>query len=281
MKNNSNINTAILLVILVLVVIGLMIVIGNNKFDKLNSTAEENTVHLDDIKSDVVSKEPSENLSFYKKITRSSYSFNAPKDWIDNGQRNFNGCLWDGISNDTSDGMRMTGEIGIYPKSCFNISNASGKKEFSEKNGYYIVAYYDKESGTTASEELETKLAYQKVVDTFSLITAATYTYKNHGFTIELPKGYNPIDQQSEGAPSYYIILPNNSRLGYWTDASWWEKYSLPEYTFLRNEKIGETLFKVYSYGGTTYYWFKQGNVGYEFTGDLELLKTFKFVGWN
>jgi hypothetical protein len=28
-------------------------------------------------------------------------------------------------------------------------------------------------------------------------------------------------------------------------------------------------------------YWFKQGNVAYEFSGDISQLETFKFVGWN
>ena len=110
--------------------------------------------------------------------------------------------------------------------------------------------------------------------------TPATYTYKNHGFTMELPKGYIPHEEQSEGGPTIIITLPD-ANLNYWLDASWWVKYSLPEFTYVRDEKIGTTTFKVYTYSGQIYYWFKQGNVGYEFTGDIELLKSFKFVGWS
>lgn len=57
----------------------------------------------------------------------------------------------------------------VYQASCFSPANALGKKEIAEKNGYYIIAYYDKESGTTAEEEIETKAVYQKIVDTFTV----------------------------------------------------------------------------------------------------------------
>lgn len=214
------------------------------------------------------------------KITRGAYSFEAPKDWI-GSELNSEGCLWDSISNNTSDGHRMAGEIGIYPKSCFNITNAMGKKEYTEKYGYYIIAFYDNESGTTAAEELETKAVYQKVVDTFALRTATTYTYTAHGFTIELPNGYIPAEEQSEGGPAISIPLPHNSHLTYVTDASFWEQFTLPSYTYLRDQKIGSTTFKVYNYDGFTIYWFKQGSVGYEYSGDTNQLATFRFVGWN
>ncbi|OGI61815.1 hypothetical protein A2645_01025 [Candidatus Nomurabacteria bacterium RIFCSPHIGHO2_01_FULL_39_9] len=113
-------------------------------------------------------------------------------------------------------------------------------------------------------------------------LNAISYTYTNHGFSIELPKGYVPVEQKSEGGPATSISLPNNSHLSYVTDAAWWEQYNiLPSYTYIKDEKIGAHTFKVYSYGNFTFYWFKQGNVGYEFVGDIELLKTFKFVGWS
>ncbi len=117
--------------------------------------------------------------------------------------------------------------------------------------------------------------------------TKNTYTYKNHGFTIELPAGYIPYEEQSEGGPAISITLPTGG-LAYATDATWWEKYNIaPSYTFIKNQKIGETTFKVYTYSGINFYWFKQGNVGYEFGVDdikktkfEDMLKTFKFVGW-
>ncbi len=104
-----------------------------------------------------------------KTISRSAYSFQVPSDWMVAGPRDVAGCIWDGATNDGGDGHRMNGEIGIYQMSCFNLENALGKKEVAEKNGYYIIAYYDKESGTTAEEEVETKAVHQKVVDTFKL----------------------------------------------------------------------------------------------------------------
>lgn len=105
----------------------------------------------------------------YKTISRSSYSFQIPSDWAVAGPRDVAGCIWDGAVNDGGDGHRMNGEIGIYQKSCFNIENALGKKEVAEKDGYYIIAYYDKESGTTVEEEVETKAVHQKVIDSFAV----------------------------------------------------------------------------------------------------------------
>lgn len=112
------------------------------------------------------------------------------------------------------------------------------------------------------------------------VVASTTYTYKAHGFTMELPKGFVPNEMESEGGPSVSISLPNNSAMSYVTNASFWEQYTIAGYQFVKNETIGTTTFKVYTYGGHTMYWFKQGNVGYEFSGDANLLKTFKFVGW-
>lgn len=77
---------------------------------------------------------------------------------------------------------------------------------------------------------------------------AKTYTYKNHGFTIELPKGYIPHEEQAEGGPAIMISLPNSSGINYLTDTSWWNKvnYFTSDKEYLRTEKIGETTFNVY-----------------------------------
>lgn len=106
-----------------------------------------------------------------------------------------------------------------------------------------------------------------------------TYTYSKYGFSIELPKGFVPQEQESEGGPAISINLPQGG-LSYISDATWWEKYNFQDFKYLRDEKIGNTTFKVYSYNSDIHYWFKQGNSGYEFSGnvDRELLETFKLV---
>lgn len=109
-----------------------------------------------------------------------------------------------------------------------------------------------------------------------------TYTYTNHGFSIELPKGFVPSEQEAEGGPYVSISLPDNKFLSYVKDVSFWEKWSKPEYAYKGKELIGDTLFDVYlTSNNSVFYWFKQGNVGYQFFTDKELLKTFKFIGWG
>lgn len=242
---------------------------GENKVEEV-----ENQDNVNEVKSEL------------KTISREKYSFQIPKEWTESSLLNVKGCIWDGASNDTNDGHRQAGEIGIYPKSCFDLSKSNGKREVKEKDGYYIVAYYDKETGTTAAEEAETKLVFQKIVDTFQLksTTATTYIYANHGFTIELPKGFVVKEEQAATGPAIMISLPTGS-LSYVTDASFWEKNSLASYKYIKSQKLGDHTFKIYTNSGATYYWFKQGNVGYQFGGtdtvSLEkIITTFKFVGW-
>lgn len=105
----------------------------------------------------------------YKIVTRDFYSFEVPKEWTATTPQDVKGCRWDGAVNIGSDGHRQNGEIGIYQKSCFDLSKSLGKKEVAEKDGYYIVAYYDKESGTTDTEIAQTKTAHQQIVSTFSV----------------------------------------------------------------------------------------------------------------
>ena len=133
----------------------------------------------------------------------------------------------------------------------------------------------------------ESKIILDQILSSFKIISTSqvnTYTYKNHGFTIELPAGYIPHEEESEGGPYISISLPSGG-LSYVKDVSWWVKYDLPNYTYIKSIKIGETTFNVYTYSGVTFYWFRQGNVGYQFSGPNtakieEMLKTFKFVGW-
>ena len=103
----------------------------------------------------------------FEEIDRGLYTFEAPKSWTKSRPQSVNGCLWDGIANDTSDGHRMAGEIGIYDAKCFSLASAQGKKEYTEKSGYYIVSYYDE--STTPAETAETKSVYAQVVKTFKI----------------------------------------------------------------------------------------------------------------
>lgn len=106
-----------------------------------------------------------------------------------------------------------------------------------------------------------------------------TYTYTNHGFSIELPKGFIPTEMKGENVPNLFVSLPKGGLI--YGSVSDWEKYTLPSYTYIKDQKIGETIFKTYVYDGVTSYWFKQGNVSYEFNNiDQDILKTFKFIGW-
>lgn len=105
----------------------------------------------------------------YKLVDRDRYSFQVPNEWIESSIMDFEGCRWDGVSNDGGDGHRQSGEIGIYEKSCFDLSKSLGKREVAEKDGFYIIAYYDRITGTTEEEETETKSVHQVIVETFSL----------------------------------------------------------------------------------------------------------------
>ncbi len=115
-----------------------------------------------------LTKETVVALPGYKVVTREGYVFQVPENWILTDPRDFEGCSWDGVVNDGADGHRQNGEIGIYEKSCFDLSKSLGKQEVTEKDGYYIIAYYDKETGTTEDEIRETKEVYQNLVNTFS-----------------------------------------------------------------------------------------------------------------
>lgn len=116
--------------------------------------------------------------------------------------------------------------------------------------------------------------------------SSTTYTYSNHGFAIEFPRGYTPQEIAGETGPTTSIELPNKkSWLIYVSDATWWEKYNITgQTTYIRDEKIGATTFKVYKNTGhdEEFYWYRQGNVAYIFNGDArEYMKTFKFTGWT
>lgn len=108
----------------------------------------------------------------------------------------------------------------------------------------------------------------------------STYLYTNHGFSIELPRGFVPVETQGEAGPGLHISLPGDS-IVYYGDIKFWKNYILPSYKYVKDEKIGETIFKVYGYDDhSVLYWYERGNVGYELYGSKKSFETFKFVGW-
>lgn len=135
------------------------------------------------------------------------------------------------------------------------------------------------------------------VVETVKEEVKDTYTYTNHGFSIELPKGYVPKENIFSDRPMIEIYLPNGN-MTYYTDASFWgDSYSSSkDLTYVKDVKIGVTTFQLFkhvdSFGivAPEYsFWLKKGNIGYHFytfnnqTGDYgaKELETFKFVGWS
>jgi hypothetical protein len=110
-----------------------------------------------------------------------------------------------------------------------------------------------------------------------------TYAYTNHGFSIELPKGFVPQETKNRTEASITITLPGENRLVYVTDLSSMD-FGDAVLKNTKSEKIGSTVFTVSSHNNGNYtYSFTRGNIEYQFMGDtslLELLKTFKFVGW-
>ena len=154
--------------------------------------------------------------------------------------------------------------------------------------GKYTQIFTAKDStGAQTTKSIEVR-----VMNTTSagVDAGSTYTYTNHGFSIKLPGVFIPKEEESEGGPVTMISLPVGG-LAYVKDASFWEKYNIPNYTYVKDQKIGNTTFKIYTTPEGKLYWFKQGNVGYEFSlfkfgisNDIarleSLLETFKFVGW-
>lgn len=109
--------------------------------------------------------------------------------------------------------------------------------------------------------------------------STSTKIYSGHGFSIEIPIGYTPVEQESEGGPSVSINLGENNSMYYTSRYSWWEKYEIPAWKYIKEEKIGENIFKVYdSNNGYIIYLLKNGDEGYRYSGDKNQLATFKLT---
>lgn len=115
-------------------------------------------------------------------------------------------------------------------------------------------------------------------------VDSDTYVYSRNGFSIQLPKGFVPQEEQSQTGPALSVSLPVGG-LTYISNAPFWEQSNVPSYTYIKDQKFGDSIFKVYSYEGASVYWLNKGNAGYEFSVSeadkvkLEnLLKTFKIT---
>lgn len=181
-------------------------------------------------------------------------------------------------------------------------------KDYEDNINYAFLLYENGQFQTLEVfpvPEYYSSAEHQKLVDKYgdkNFIPSGysdpyTYIYrKNYGFEIELPREFIPAERDAEGVEGLVISMPQDIELLYATNPSTWEKYNIPSFTYIKDQKIGETTFKIYKHdpSGKSYgYWFNWGNgvyeefnVGYEFSGTdkvklEELLRTFRFVGWS
>lgn len=148
-----------------------------------------------------------------------------------------------------------------------------------------IIGIYVFSSKNTApvTKEQEAPISTKEESKTSTLNKDNSYVYSGYGFDIFLPKDFTPKITKAEDGHSTIISLPTGS-LSYIPDASYWEKYNIPNFTFVQDKMIGETVFKLYSYGKVNFYWLKKENAGYAIAGtdssEMEnILKTFKYTG--
>jgi hypothetical protein len=284
MENKSKLNTVLLVIIIVLLVAGLVYFFFNNSKQKentlVNNLPQENQVPSpEDNNSWVLDSKIGLTYNSSWEITPELYRTPAQQE---NGEPeqivgyrftlpSGNTISWGGHQSGCSQNEFEKFQYGISTVACINavrsnigLSNVRLTLPKEDLNSFGDFVLKNQKESTNNS---------------------TIYTYSNHGFTIELPKGFTPTETRSENGPSYSISLPTGD-LVYVTDSSFWEKYNIPSYTYKEDKKIGDTIFKVYEYSGATFYWYRKGDVGYQFgainkTGLENLLKTFKFVGWN
>lgn len=176
----------------------------------------------------------------------------------------------------------FTDAVWIDNDSFVVLGQSHGKKGFDDCKIYeecqtpflYVFDLRNNEDVLYKGPERELVIEKEK-------ISPETYTYRNHGFTMELPKDFIPTETLSGNEPIIYIDLMNGQSINYIKDVSWWKKNLLSQYRYLEDKKIGENIFKEYAYGDDkSFYWYEKGNVGYEFYISTDLASTFRFVGW-
>lgn len=130
-------------------------------------------------------------------------------------------------------------------------------------------------------------------------VKSETYLYKNHGFEIELPKGFIPNETESEGGPYISMNLPDFGQLVYVTNVSFVKNLGgycaafAGQGTYVGKEKFGTNSFDHWSCtnGNITVetYVFEQGNIAYVFMPDngpitesfRNVMETFKYIGFK
>lgn len=275
-NNNSKLNTTLLVFLIILVGIGMWMMY--QKKAEENKVVEQNTTVVLGSPEDLVSFSISAGQKVSGRVhatgvIQGGYFFegNLPIAILDLNKKPTS--YGPGHGQSTTDWM-TGGPVSFEADFDFSaVPNGS----------YYIRLMQDDPSGGEGGRPIRFVLIPIVVENTTTI--GSTYTYKNHGFTMEVPTGFVPKEIQGETGPTWSIELPGGGWLIYITDATWWEKYNITGQTdYIREQKIGTTTFKVYRYTGQTgeFYFFRQGNVAYMFNGNvLEYMKTFKFVGWN
>lgn len=176
MENNkywffgSKLNTVLLLVLIILMIIALKFMWANKEYYQESIGLTPQTTNTSD------------DFQF---IQTEDFSFTTLKGLIAS-PTDFNGCPWYFVSV-PNDGHMTKGEVGIYPISCYDLTKAGGKKEYVEKDGYYIVHHFDE--GMTEEEIKYSKRSYEKIVQTFTTTRQLKpQTYSADGFTFDYSK---------------------------------------------------------------------------------------------
>lgn len=127
-------------------------------------------------------------------------------------------------------------------------------------------------------------------------VKSETYLYKNHGFQIELPKGFVPNEMESEGGPYLFIQLPDGGSIiqvgnvGFVKDLGGYCKAIQGGGDSIISKTpviFGSSPFYLHTCEMEEFYVFEQGNVAYVFrmgnydAHATDIIKTFKFVGWK
>lgn len=100
--------------------------------------------------------------------------------------------------------------------------------------------------------------------------------YQKYGFTFNIPDGFIPKIEELHSSPATLVYLPIGA-LGYVHDVDFWEQYNIASYTLIdANVALGNVIYKKYLYNDTLHYWFKSGQIGYEFGVAEELEEEFE-----